>query len=143
MTILPLESHPMFKISRPAIGLSYEYSTNEQELKRTFDHYQEPISRQSVEHVFFGLMQKWKSETKYLSSTTQIVLHPAYQQIIGLGSDILPLILRELANKPDYWFWALQSITGENPVEQRFRGNIPHMTKAWLEWGINKGYISN
>jgi hypothetical protein len=57
----------------------------------------------------------------YNSSTIMIhcisTNHPAYQRIIEMGQPVMPLIFRELEREPDHWFWALQSITGENPVK--------------------------
>src|SRR5436309_3896150 len=50
---------------------------------------------------FSELAGAWKKETRLLSSMTDMILHPAYQQIIGLGRGALPLILEELARQPD------------------------------------------
>ena len=33
-----------------------------------------------------------------------------------MGPEVIPLILAELENEPDYWFAALRELTGENPV---------------------------
>ncbi len=68
-------------------------------------------------------------------------MHPAYQQIIGMGQDAIPLILAEMKRKPGHWFWALKSITGEDPVLPEQRGRIKKMTEAWINWGRNQGYI--
>lgn len=91
---------------------------------------------------FRALAEKWKRETRYRSFTNQIALHPAYQRIIGMGFDGLPLILRELQNGPHHWFWALRSITGDDPVAEEDRGNMQAMTDAWLTWGRERGLVS-
>ena len=39
-----------------------------------------------------------------------------------------------MRREPDHWFWALQAITGENPVPATGRGNLERMTEARLEW---------
>ena len=65
----------------------------------------------------------------------------AYQQIIGMGITAIPFILREMAVKPGQWFWALKSISGEDPVAPECRGNVKEMTNAWLKWGKERGYI--
>ncbi|NET62495.1 MAG: hypothetical protein F6K47_42285, partial [Symploca sp. SIO2E6] len=64
-----------------------------------------------MEVTFKHLVQQWKAETRFLSSTHQMVLHPAYQQIIGMGEAAVPLLLRELEKKSGRWFWAIKSIT--------------------------------
>jgi hypothetical protein len=54
-----------------------------------------------------------------------------------MGERALPLILRQLeseGDQPNNWFWALRSITGENPVSADLRGNRLAMAKAWLDW---------
>ena len=90
---------------------------------------------------FQRLAAQWRDETELLSSTTAKAMHPAYQQIIGLGPEALPLIFKELAEKPGHWFWALRSITGEDPVPLADAGNVRRMAGAWLDWGRAHGYI--
>src|ERR1700733_8715969 len=49
-----------------------------------------------LEKEFNELAAQWYQETRKLSLANQIVLHPAYQKIIGMGRDALPFIFREL-----------------------------------------------
>ncbi|MBI3735760.1 hypothetical protein HY256_04520 [Candidatus Sumerlaeota bacterium] len=81
----------------------------------------------------------WKSETLFISSLTEITMHPAYQQIIGMGFAAVPLILKELAAAPNHWFWALTAITGENPASEVAQGRMDEMRDAWLKWGRRYG----
>lgn len=90
---------------------------------------------------FERLATKWKSETFMISSLTEIASHPSYQQIIGMGSDVLPLIFEDLAVSGAKWYWALIAITGEDPVSPEQRGQIDRMNAAWLEWGTMQGYV--
>jgi len=66
-----------------------------------------------------------------------------YQQIIGMGAPVVPLILEELQREPDHWFWALEAITQENPVPKEALGKVLQMAQAWVEWGKNQGYLSS
>jgi hypothetical protein len=70
-----------------------------------------------------------------------MVIHPSYQRIIGLGPDVIPYILKELEQNGGHWFWALQALTGENPVADEDAGRIRKMKEVWLNWGREKGYI--
>jgi hypothetical protein len=88
---------------------------------------------------FLELASTWKKDTRLVSSMTDMILHPAYQQIIGLGRGALPLILEELGRQPDYWFWALFAISGEDPVRTQDQGDLEKMTAAWLSWGKQRG----
>ena len=90
--------------------------------------------------VFYSNNPAWKAERGPLSSITAMAMHPAYQRIIGLGPAAVPLLLRELEREPDHWFWALKSITGEDPVSPADRGKLRAMTQAWLNWAEGHGY---
>lgn len=89
--------------------------------------------------LFHHLAAEWKQETAHYSMLHQIVLHPAYQRIIGMGSDVLLLILGELKKSPDHWFWALRAVTGEDPAQDST--TIAEATKAWLDWGAEHDLI--
>ena len=95
---------------------------------------------ETTKERFKRLAAIWKSETRFLSSTPKMAEHPAYQEIISMGDEVVPFILRELESKPDHWFKALRAITGAQPVPQADAGNVTLMTKAWLSWGREHGY---
>jgi hypothetical protein len=69
---------------------------------------------------------------------------PPYRRIIGIGETAVPWILAQLrseGDEPDQWFWALQSITGANPVMPEDQGDSPAMARAWIRWGERHGYV--
>lgn len=125
----------------PISGLSSESYTALNVIKGFFDHYYAPISRESIYQKFYKLKTKWENETKLVSSTTEMVLHPSYQEIIGLGRSVLPYILNDLKENRNHWFWALKSITGCDPIPQEHIGNIRKMAEVWVQWGINEKII--
>ena len=102
---------------------------------------QGPAHDEKLRARFHRLAAQWRDECQLLSSTTAKAMHPAYQQIIGLGPDALPLIFEELSERPGPWFWALKSITGEDPVPPADAGDIRRMTEAWLDWGRKHGHL--
>lgn len=91
---------------------------------------------------FAALSSQWKRETAHLSSVSEMVLHPAYQQIIGMGPAVLPLIVRDLRRELGHWFWALRAITGENPVSEDDAGNMRRMRDAWLRLADEEGWAA-
>ncbi len=93
------------------------------------------------EEKFNQLRDEWEQATAFISSVSEMVLHPAYQRIIGMGSDVLPFLFWELERSPNYWFWALKAITGEDPVSDDSAGNIEEMTQQWLNWAQVHGLI--
>src|SRR5690348_9308018 len=86
-----------------------------------------------LEQTFRALAEQWRADTVFLSSVDKMSMHPAYQRIIGMGPQALPVILEELRARPDHWFWALHAISGEDPV--RPGDNFDQAVAAWLEWG--------
>ncbi len=96
---------------------------------------QDEPEKQSVRTRFDALTSLWQLETAPLSSISQKAMHPAYQQIIGLGPEVVPYILTELQVHPGHWFWALRAITGENPIKAEQQGRVPEMAAAWVQWG--------
>ena len=89
---------------------------------------------------FHTLAEQWKKETAHYSNIAKRALHPAYQEIIGMGERVVPLLLAELRREADDWFWALHAITGANPVSAGNCGNVRAMVDAWLQWGLENGY---
>lgn len=101
-----------------------------------------PTATRATEQQFRALAEQWRRETGMLSSISKMAMHPAYQRIIGMGARAISPILLDLQKRPDHWFWALNAITGENPVPQESIGNLRQMAEAWIGWGKSRGYIS-
>jgi hypothetical protein len=95
---------------------------------------------ETFEERFRRLEAAWTAATGYLSSSTDIVEHRAFQEIIQMGEGVVPLMLRDLQERPRLWVWALPEITGANPVSASDAGNIARMSEAWLRWGREHGY---
>jgi hypothetical protein len=89
---------------------------------------------------FAELVALWKRERGPHSSSAKLAEHPAYQQIIAMGPDVIPLLLRELERQPDHWFRALHALTGTDPVPPESQGKVREMAAAWLRWGREQGY---
>lgn len=94
-----------------------------------------------VESRFNELMDRWIQVTGMLSSVAKKTMHPAYREIIEMGEPAIPLLLRELMNRPNHWTAALRSITSEDPVPPESAGYMQRMADAWLMWGTERGYI--
>ncbi len=95
---------------------------------------------ESIEEKFQRLASIWRAETAYVSSSSDLVAHPAFQEIVGMGQAVIPLLLRELENRTGHWHRALRLIAGADPVPPPDRGNIDKAAEAWLRWGKEQGY---
>lgn len=154
MNIAPLSSEPALSTELPSyigadsqqvlepMGVASDLIIVLYEWRNAVAHYAFPISRQpeGISEKFRELTILWKNDVRLYSSVSQMILHPAYQQIIGMGPAVIPLLLRELEQRPDHWFWALKAITGVDPVKPEHRGRVRQMAEAWVCWGKAQEY---
>jgi hypothetical protein len=85
-------------------------------------------------------VERWRRETGFLSSLDDKILHGAYQSIIAMGINAVPLVLEELEARRGHWFWALHFMTkGVDPVPEG--ANVDAARDAWLKWGRREGYL--
>lgn len=127
-----------------AAGASPQSMQLQQELGNLRRYYAFPVSsmRDRRRDRFARLASIWRGETQWLSSTTEIAMHPAYQAIIGMGPEALPMILEDLRENSGHWYWALKAISDEDPVPPQDRGMVRKMRAAWLQWGKERGLSS-
>lgn len=112
-----------------------------QSLEWTTNPIKLPVIHTRDEYRFDRLCSIWKRDCAFKSSISEISMHAAYQEIIGMGEVAIPFILKELKRELDHWFWALTYISGQNPIPSWARGKMKVMKDAWLSWGEENGYI--
>ncbi|MBI3268105.1 MAG: hypothetical protein HYZ53_03720 [Planctomycetes bacterium] len=95
----------------------------------------------SVEERFRELAEAWRQGVGPTSSIAELAMHPAYQRIIGLGPGVVPLLLRELKERPAPWIWALEALTGVDPLGPAEKWTFEEVVQAWLKWGREEGFI--
>lgn len=110
---------------RPIFGSDAPRADQRANLRQRFDRYAD----------------EWRAQTAHTSVVARRIMHPSYQKIIGLGREALPLILDRLSSQPDHWFWALRSISDEDPVRPEDVGRFDAMRDAWIEWGRDRGLL--
>jgi hypothetical protein len=93
------------------------------------------MNHAQIEQAFHDLAEQWRRETAMCSSIAKKVEHAAYRKIIAMGEQVLPLILRELRDRPGYWFEALKAISRQSPVGANERADPKKVREAWLQWG--------
>jgi hypothetical protein len=99
------------------------------------------VRHSALEQRFHEQAERWQRETRHLSSPTQKIMHPSYQAVLGMGTDVVPLMLRDLAQNRTEWFWALSYITKENPIKREDAGKMDKMLIAWVNWGKERGLL--
>jgi predicted DNA-binding antitoxin AbrB/MazE fold protein len=101
-----------------------------------------PVAAEAeMEARVVSLLKRWRSETAYLSSSTAILGHPAYRELIQLGPRALPSLLRDLEKTEDgHLSKALSDITGAQPIPPEERGHIRKIAQTWLRWAKENGH---
>jgi len=97
-------------------------------------------SRNPLQEEFDELAEIWRRETAGAPFVVTRVTHWAYQRIIGMGPGVVPLILKDLEQHPDHWYWALNAITGEDPAESVL--GFQAAATRWCEWGREAGLLT-
>jgi hypothetical protein len=96
---------------------------------------------ESTEQQVLRLLRQCREETAYQSSSTAITGHPAYQELIALGSAALPFLFRDLEQSADgHLSKALAAITGAHPIPAEQRGQVRAIAASWLQWARDNGY---
>ena len=96
---------------------------------------------ETLEERVRRLLAVWREETLVLSSTTAIQSHPAYRELIAIGSAALPYLFRDLESTYDgHLSGALAAITKARPVQPGEGGKIRLIAERWLNWARENGY---
>jgi hypothetical protein len=96
---------------------------------------------ESLEQCVARLLRTWREQTAFLSSSTRLTGHPAYQELIALGPAALPFLFRDLEQTGDgHLSKALAAITGAHPVPDEDRGHVHRVAGAWLRWARETGH---
>lgn len=100
-----------------------------------------PAAVETLEQQVARALARWRAETAYISSSTQITGHPAYLELIALGTAALPYLFRDLEQTADgHLSKALAAITGAHPVPAEDRGRVDKVAEAWLRWARENGH---
>jgi hypothetical protein len=97
------------------------------------------MSAESLEQRYGDVKEKWEKANWVMSSGRTNL--PEFHQIVELGTDVIPIILKDLMIERSWIVSALFYITSERPSKEMQPGRLSSVVEAWLEWGVEKGYI--
>ena len=140
-TICPprLFTNEFFNYLEGSYSCSADGYAFEKELLSIKNQNENVISKKTPADKFKTLKSQWEEETKFLSDENEKCMHPCYQEIIGMGKDVLPILIADLfVENSGNWFWALVAITHVNPVHENDIGNHKKMVDTWINWWINE-----
>jgi hypothetical protein len=112
-----------------------------EELRSHLEEAKRTASVTPLELLFGALVRVWEEDNQYVSSTSQIVEHPAFRRIVELGDAVVPLLLAEVRRRPSHLVIALKRITDADPAAPEDRGKFRAMADAWVKWGEERKLI--
>lgn len=100
-----------------------------------------PVNR--VAELFDTLTEQWEMDCMFSSSSTEMHMHPAYQQVIGLGPEVIPFVLRAMNDGQFHWDHALRALTRDDPVPEDSAGDMVKAQNSWMKWAQEHGYSNS
>jgi hypothetical protein len=89
---------------------------------------------------FYAVLNRWQSETAFLSDPDEITNHPSFKALVENAKLVLPLIIAELKIRPSLLVWVLDDAIGDSPYPESAVGDIRAMSEAWIAWGESNGF---
>lgn len=144
--------HILANKTRPLVpkGAIFEHSDGRlfERLKEVIERIEFESGKEKLENKpsdedrekFDTLCEQWMMETMFISDTNEIIMNKNHQRIIGMGERALPFIFENFEDSGWSWFWALSSITGQDPDEE-CNGDVEKTSLFWSKWGESKGYL--
>lgn len=101
------------------------------------------IIHKYMESRFEELLGEWIRSTSHHSALQAIDAHPARQEIVSMGKQIVPTVLQNIDRYTIALSGILVELTGENPVKKSEHvGRVKFIAEDWKVWGREKGYIA-
>lgn len=83
---------------------------------------------------FFAVLNRWKSETRFLSDPEKITAHPSYLALVENAQKIIPLIRMELSREPSHLIWVLEDYFQIEPYAPGDEGDVRKQSNRWLAY---------
>ena len=92
-------------------------------------------NNEELKEVFLKLKEQWLNETCFSSNSKVYTENHNYKEIIKLGKDIVPFIIDEfLSGYYNFWFDALEELTGHSCFKEENRGKVMEQANEWIKW---------
>lgn len=83
---------------------------------------------------FDTILARWLNDTAFDSLPDEMKEYDSFNEIVSMGSRVVPLIAANLRRSPSFLFLALEEIFGEDPVPEEAFGNLQATVSSWLQW---------
>ena len=90
------------------------------------------------EHSIDYLIHVFKIET--MGSSRTEIKHWAYQELMEIGAEVVPYVMKDMIQNGAHWFHLLREVTGITPIGYATArpGVVDDFKKAWLEWYMSQ-----
>lgn len=85
-----------------------------------------------LEPKFRIYLQRWKRDTMFMSSPSQIIENESFLSIISMGKAVVPYILYEINKQPSTLVWALNMIF-QKKITNNPNATITDACKLWVK----------
>jgi hypothetical protein len=102
-------------------------------------------NNRKFEQTIIFYFDNWLNEVTYISSPISIKENSNYQHLIELKSKNVVRVLINHISKNNIngpWYYLLNDLTEENPVNWKHSGQVKEIKKDWLNWAKENNYIS-
>lgn len=86
----------------------------------------------SLKIRFETALQGWKKRTMFLSSAKKIVMDNGFQEILQMGENAVPFIIKEIQDSPSALVWAL-NIIYQKKISDDPQLTITEACKLWVD----------
>jgi len=86
-----------------------------------------------MEQMFSTLLEKWIASTAHFSTIELIIARPEYSEIVSIGEEVIPLILRNIHQHTIGLSCMLSEITGVCPVKSEHQGLVKCIVQDCLQ----------
>lgn len=86
---------------------------------------------------FDALADRWEAHVRDVSSSSDprvYVRHEAFDAIVAMGEDVLPLVVDRYRVGTLFWGAVLTRITGDASKGDGVTGDLKATKRAWLAW---------
>lgn len=90
---------------------------------------------------FEELADRWEDETGHFSSPLRKTKHPCFADMLQIGGNIIPWVMKRLRARTVFWYLILERI-GSDPPRIDAAGDMNKLRRLWLEWGRKNGYAA-
>ncbi|HXS35943.1 MAG TPA: hypothetical protein VN721_04545 [Flavipsychrobacter sp.] len=95
-----------------------------------------------IAHYFKSLVSRVIDECYLTASPTKMISNTSFNTIVGMGENVIPLLIEQLDFTPMCWIPALNLITKTNPIKEENQGIVSNMVNDWKKWAIDNGYTN-